>query len=164
MEIKNRYDGTILHSGDFKTLKECVKDAVSNKSNLRGADLSGAYLRDADLRGAYLSGANLRGAYLSGADLSGAYLRDADLRDADLSGAYLSGADLSGAKNIIACVGLGNSKRDVYCVKHENKIMIKAGCFWGDEYEFAKAVTEKYGKNSTYLAVVSAMCRELKNV
>ena len=119
MEIKNRYDGTILHSGDFKTLKECVKDAVSNKSNLRGADL----------------------------------------RDA-----YLSGADLSGAKNIIACVGLGNSKRDVYCVKHENKIMIKAGCFWGDEYEFAKAVTEKYGKNSTYLAVVSAMCRELKNV
>ena len=43
--------------------------AVAAKTNLRGADLRGAYLSEADLRGADLRGADLRGAYLSEADL-----------------------------------------------------------------------------------------------
>jgi len=89
------------------TVKKTLIEAVKGDTNLRGADLRGAYLSDTNLRGAYLSdtnlrGADLRGAYLSGAylrgtNLSGADLRDTNLRGADLSGAYLRGANLRGA-------------------------------------------------------------------
>jgi uncharacterized protein YjbI with pentapeptide repeats len=59
-EIKHRYTGDVINSGE---------------GDLRGADLRGAYLRGADLGGADLRGADLRGAYLRGADLGGADLR-----------------------------------------------------------------------------------------
>ena len=70
-EIKNRWSGAIIHSGDVNTIAEL---AVANKANLGDADLRDADLSGADLSGANLSGANLRGADLSGADLSGANL------------------------------------------------------------------------------------------
>ncbi|MCL5037161.1 MAG: pentapeptide repeat-containing protein [Chloroflexi bacterium] len=62
------------------------------RSNLRGANLRGAYLEGADLRRAYLEeadleGADLRRAYLLGADLRRAHLKEADLRTANLIGA-----------------------------------------------------------------------------
>ena len=67
IEIRNRYTGSIIISGDYESVRECLKKNT------------GAYLTDADLRGAYLRGANLRGADLGGADLGGAYLRGANL-------------------------------------------------------------------------------------
>ena len=65
IEIRNRYTGSIIISGDYESVRECLKKNT------------GAYLTDADLRGA-----NLRGANLGDANLG-----DADLRDADLRGA-----------------------------------------------------------------------------
>jgi hypothetical protein len=107
IEVKHRFTGDVICSGEFASIKECVEKHVARGADLRGAylkgaDLRGAYLRGADLRGAdlsdaYLRGANLRGAYLSGAYLSDAYLRGAYLRGAYLSDAYLRGADLRGA-------------------------------------------------------------------
>ena len=74
VEIKNRWTGALLYSGEHVDVKEAVEAAVKAGANLRGANL-----RDANLRGAYLGGANLRDANLGGADLGGAYLRGADL-------------------------------------------------------------------------------------
>ena len=75
IEIKHRYDSSILFALEIGSLKLAVEAAVVSRANLSRANLSGA---------------NLSGATLSGADLSGA----------DLSGADLSGANLFGAKHI----------------------------------------------------------------
>jgi hypothetical protein len=90
VEIKDRWYGRVLFSGDYVSIGEAAKAALK----------SGAVLRNADLRNAVLSGAVLRNADLSGAVLRNADLRNADLSGADLSGADLSGADLSGASGI----------------------------------------------------------------
>ena len=120
MKITKKITNKIIFEDDSNTMKDCVINAISNGTDLRGAGLRGADLRDADLRGAYLGGADLGGAYLGGADLGGAdlcgadlcgtdlrgadlrgaYLRDADLCGAYLRDAYLRGADLCGAKDI----------------------------------------------------------------
>ena len=97
IEIKNRYTGDVIYSGDFKLIKNCLLDAIESGANLRGADLGDADLGDADLRGAYLRDADLHGADLRDADLHGADLRGADLHGADLHGANLRDADLHGA-------------------------------------------------------------------
>ncbi len=72
IEIKNRWTSSIIfeYSKENNTIKETLLEAVKQKTDLRGAYLSGANLR----------GANLNGAYLSDADLSGVYLRGANLR------------------------------------------------------------------------------------
>ena len=100
IEIKNRFNGEIILSGEYDSVKDALEK--NRGAYLVGADLGGAYLRGADLGGAYLVGAYLVGAYLRGADLGGAYLRGANLRGANLRGAnlrgaYLGGADLGGA-------------------------------------------------------------------
>jgi len=136
IEIKSRFDGSVLFALETESLKLCVEAAVKSKANLSGADL-----RDADLSGAYLSGANLRSAnlrdaYLSGAYLSGANLRsanlrsanlrDAYLRDADLVDANLRDADLSGA-NLVALLGQPNGWNAFAWVK-DNTLMVQVGC------------------------------------
>ena len=55
IEIKSKWDGRILFSGELATLKEAVQTAVKEGAYLQGADLRGA-----DLRGADLQGANIR--------------------------------------------------------------------------------------------------------
>jgi hypothetical protein len=107
IQIKNRYNGAVLHKGDYNSFYEAIVGAVEIRADLRDADLrdadlsnanlSNASLRDASLSGANLIGANLRGADLIGADLIGANLRGADLRGAELIGANLRGASLRGA-------------------------------------------------------------------
>ena len=52
IEIRNRYTGSIIMSGDYESVRECLKKNTG--AYLRGADLGGA-----DLGGAYLRGANL---------------------------------------------------------------------------------------------------------
>ena len=106
IEIKGRYTGLVIYSGDFDSVKDAVVAAVKEGISLSGASLrsaslssaslSGADLAYADLSGASLRGASLRGASLRGADLRGADLRGASLRGADLRGASLRGSDLSG--------------------------------------------------------------------
>uniref|UniRef100_A0A6M3JAG2 Pentapeptide repeat-containing protein n=2 Tax=viral metagenome TaxID=1070528 RepID=A0A6M3JAG2_9ZZZZ len=100
VEIKNRFTGSIIISGDYDSIKDCLeknRGADLRDANLRGADLRDANLRGADLGYADLGGANLRGADLGRADLRDAYLGGADLRDANLRGAYLGDANLRGA-------------------------------------------------------------------
>jgi len=102
IEIKHRWNGSILFAGEFGSLRLAVEAAIAQKADLRAADLSAANLsaanlRAANLRAADLSAANLRAADLSAADLSAANLSDADLSAADLSAANLSAADLSAA-------------------------------------------------------------------
>jgi hypothetical protein len=102
IEIKHRWTGQILYSGDHEDLPAALWTAWEKGLSLRDADLTGAVLRgadlrDADLTGADLTGAVLRGADLRDADLTGADLTGAVLRDADLTGAVLRGADLRGA-------------------------------------------------------------------
>ena len=84
IEIKNRWNGDIIVSGEYESTKDCLE---------RNGD--------ADLGGANLRGADLRGANLGGADLGCANLRGANLRDAYLRGAYLTGADLTGAEGYV---------------------------------------------------------------
>ena len=61
IEIKNRFTGLIIFEFecDGNTILKTVKEAIKNKANLSGADLSEANLRWADLSGANLSGADL---------------------------------------------------------------------------------------------------------
>ena len=58
IEIKSRFTGKVIFSGDFASIKLCLRAAVKAKADLRDADLRGADLRDADLRGAYLRDAD----------------------------------------------------------------------------------------------------------
>lgn len=84
-----------------------LKCARLYKADLREANLRDTYLYDADLTEANLHGvdlskiqltkASLYKADLSNANLSEAILSGADLRETDLSGTNLSHADLSGA-------------------------------------------------------------------
>ena len=76
IEIKNRFTGEVIYTGEHETLRDAVVTAVANR-----ADLSGAYLS-----GAYLSGANLSGANLRRANLSGANLSDAGLSNTIMPG------------------------------------------------------------------------------
>ena len=105
IEIKNRFDGKIILSGEYESIKDAlIKNYGANLSradlsgaNLSRADLSEANLSEADLSEANLSRADLSRAYLYGADLSEANLSEADLSEANLSEANLSEADLSEA-------------------------------------------------------------------
>lgn len=54
IEIKSRWTGAVLYSGEHADVKEAVEAAVKAGANLRDA-----YLRGADLRGAYLDGAKV---------------------------------------------------------------------------------------------------------
>ena len=46
IKIINRFNGSVIFSGDYGSLKECVVDAVNKKADLSGADLSRANLKD----------------------------------------------------------------------------------------------------------------------
>jgi uncharacterized protein YjbI with pentapeptide repeats len=107
IELKHRFNESVLFSIETDSLKSAVEEAVRQRINLSFADLEEADLYRADLYGMDLHGANLHGAALykanlsranlSGADLSRADLSKANLYKADLTGADLSGAYLSGA-------------------------------------------------------------------
>ena len=59
IEIKNRWTGAVLYSGEHADVKEAVEAAVKADANLGGADLYGADLRGANLCGADLGGAQV---------------------------------------------------------------------------------------------------------
>ena len=138
IEIKSRWDSTVLFTCEAASLLLALEAARKT-----GANLSGANLSDANLGGANLSGANLSCAYLSCAYLSGAYLSCANLSRADLSGAYLSGAnlscanlsraDLSGAN--LSCANLSGADLsgavDAEYALAQHSILPETGPIWG---------------------------------
>ncbi|WP_430013189.1 pentapeptide repeat-containing protein [Microcystis ichthyoblabe FBCC-A1114] len=74
-----------------------LNGANLNRANLNRANLNGAELYRANLNGANLKGANLNEANLIGANLKGANLNGAELYRANLNGAILYRANLNGA-------------------------------------------------------------------
>ena len=56
IEIKSRWTGAVLYSGEHVDVKEAVEAAVKAGANLGGANLGGANLGGADLRGKKLVG------------------------------------------------------------------------------------------------------------
>ena len=72
IEIKNRFDDSIILSGEYNSLKDALEKNVG--ANLYGASLNGANLYGANLYGASLDGASLNGASLIGANLIGAFV------------------------------------------------------------------------------------------
>lgn len=90
------------------------------------------------------------------ANLSGADLERADLERSDLERANLSGSNLSGAKGVYTFMEYDTSKRTVYCIKHDNTWMIKAGCFWGSLDELEAKVKATHN-SKVYLANIEIL-------
>ena len=181
IQIKSRYDDSVIFEGEFENLRQAVETAVKNKVSLYGANLRGAYLRGAnlsgaDLGGADLGGANLGNANLSRADLSWAYLDGADLTGANLYGSNLGNANLSGANLSVAQLrgadlrfnphvfGLYMGKDFCFGWKRGKEIIIKIGCVelpakqWkkdfkkiGQQYGYAPKETARYGRTIKFL-------------
>jgi hypothetical protein len=81
IEIKHRYTGEVLHSGEYADLREAVIAAVKQYANLQYANLQYANLQSANLQYANLQSANLQ--YAENADLPMAQtliVPDGDLR------------------------------------------------------------------------------------
>jgi Pentapeptide repeats (8 copies) len=85
IQIKNRFDNSVIFETEAANTREAVLAAISQKVSLRSADLRSADLRSADLRSADLRSADLSSAVLRSADLSSAVLSYAVLRSADLN-------------------------------------------------------------------------------
>src|SRR5574343_67999 len=62
IEIKNRWNLSVIFSCEADSMRIAVELAIKSGAYLGGAYLRGADLRGADLVGAYLRGADLRGA------------------------------------------------------------------------------------------------------
>lgn len=140
IEIKNRFTDEVIHSGDFRSVKECVEDAIKRKITLSGADLRWADFREADFRGADFRRVDFRDANFRGADFRGANLNCTNFR----------GADFRRAKNIIQWQSPEGEKRICISVKHESCVMHQLGCFWGNTDQAVTAIRKKYGENSLY--------------
>jgi len=105
IQIKHRYNGSVLFEVEAGSLKAALEIAVKQKvdlsysdlsySNLRGSNLSYSNLRGSDLRDSDLSYSNLSYSNLSYSDLSYSDLRGSDLSDSNLRGSNLSYSNLS---------------------------------------------------------------------
>src|SRR5450830_1466611 len=149
-----------------------LRGANFEGANFEGADLGGAYLGGAYLRGADLGGADLGSAYLEGANLGGANLGVANLGGANLGGANFEGTDLRGAyledqskltgERPVLTIGPLGSRCDYLTIYRTDKgLRVKAGCFFGSDTDFEKAVAETHGtsKHATDYAAAIAFAR-----
>ena len=96
------------------------------------------------------------------ADLSYANLNGSDLSYADLRNADLRGADLEYTKNIYKFNAYDTSKRMVYCVKHKDTFMCRAGCFYGTLDELEEKVKKNHN-SKVYLGNIAIMREILKD-
>ena len=155
-DVFNRFTGAVQFTAEIECAEDesfsiklglAVKWAIKARANLAGANLAGAYLAEACLARAYLAEANLAGAYLAGANLAGA----------NLAGANLAGA--KGLKNPPISFGcVGKYKRTGFVIIENEEIVVRLGCFKGSEKGALKAVGDKYGKKSGYVAMIKAAC------
>jgi len=107
IEIRNKYNDSIIYTGEFETLLVAVEEAVKKGADLHGADLHGADLGAAYLRGAYLGGADLGAADLGGADLGAAGKITVDWQSHELLSEILwqASGNLQSRKMLAAFVG-----------------------------------------------------------
>jgi len=159
-EIKNRYTGEVICSGDF-TVKEL---AVKHRAVLRGANLCKANLCKADLREADLCKADLYKADLCGANLYKADLREADLREADLRGADLCEAKYNDEILLkyftISRIGTRNDTLQVFITG--TNVILKTGCFTGTVKELQaklKADVKEHEEYKIAIKQINAMVK-----
>ena len=98
IKIYSWIDGSVLHKGDFETIKELLEDGVKNGISFNYAKLNDAQLNDAKLNNAELNYAELNNAQLNNAKLNDAQLNNAKLNDAQLNNAKLNNAQLNYAE------------------------------------------------------------------
>ena len=135
----------------LKKHKDWLNGVVGGvRANLTGIDLKNSDLRNVNLKNANLYRANLSGCDLERTDLKGANLNFVNLKNANLENASLYCAELRNAKGIIHWQSPLGIKRTCYSVKHDDCVMHKLGCFWGDTDEAVTAIREKYGDDSMY--------------
>ncbi|EAF2461802.1 pentapeptide repeat-containing protein [Listeria monocytogenes] len=133
------------------------------RADLSNADLKNTNLRLADLRGAYLSNANLSNANLSIANLSNAYLSNANLRRANLSyanlyNANLRGTDLSDANLnwvnwqhveglTVICVQVDTTRKNNQIAYIKELDIWTTGCFQGTLEELKDSIEQTHASN-----------------
>ena len=117
------------------SIKETLLEAIKQKIDLRGSNLSYSDLRYSNLIGSNLSGSNLRGSDLNGSDTDKRYIQ-------------------------ISCIG--SAKRlTTYCFEDDK---IWCGCFTGTLEEFKKQVKETHDNNPQYLAEYLLFVEYLKSL
>jgi len=172
------------------SIKETLLEAIKQKIDLRGSNLSYSDLRYSDLRGSNLRysnlrysdlrysdlrysdlrysnlrysdlrGSNLRYSNLIGSNLSGSDLSGSDLRGSNLRGSDLNGSDTDKRYIQISCIG--SAKRlTTYCFEDDK---IWCGCFTGTLEEFKKQVKETHDNNPQYLAEYLLFVEYLKSL
>ena len=85
VEIVKWTDASVIHSGDFHSIKECLEDGVNKGISFNHAKLNYARLNYAELNYAKLNHAKLNGAELNYAKLNHAKLNGAELNNAELN-------------------------------------------------------------------------------
>ena len=143
ISIKRWDNGEVIHSGDFKSVKECLEDGVSKGVSFYRADLIGSNLRDSNLSCSNLSYSSLIGSNLSYSNLSGSNLIGSNLRDSNLScsnlsyssliGSNLSFSNLSGSNligsDLRGAIGNGTEVKSLQVSPH--KLTYYNGELWG---------------------------------
>lgn len=133
------FDRSYLGGANFRSSKfhNCSMHSVRAQK----CNFDFAYFNSVDLSGADLTFANFEGVTFANVDFM-----HANFFGATLNGAVLGACKFYGAKGIRAITGVGSSNREVYGVAHpDGKLMVQAGCFWGDAKAVREAIKEKYG-------------------
>ena len=125
IEIKKWTDGSVIYSGEFESIKECLEDGVSKGVSFNYAELNDAELNYAKLNCAKLNCAELNYAKLNYAKLDRAELNYAKLNYAKLDRAELNYAKLNRAKlpKMSFCICAG---QDYYLFI--SPMVVQAGC------------------------------------
>lgn len=135
-----------------------IKHRHTEKVLFEREHTSGMTTRDV-LEAAIEARANLRGANLRGADLCEADLCEADLCEANLQGANLrEGHKLIGKRPFLSIGPIGSRSGYLQAWITNKGVMIRAGCFFGTQDEFAAKVTETHVDNNhaqEYLAALA---------
>lgn len=127
-------------------------------ANLSMAYLAGCNLSSADLEDANLIGSHLIGCNLSGANLIRAHLVGARMQLATLIGAQVvpgtptaPGARLVSNRSILMIHPIGSREDVLYGYITDKGLILRTGCFIGDEAEFVAALEETHKTNRAIL-------------
>jgi uncharacterized protein YjbI with pentapeptide repeats len=104
-DIISRHSDKILFSGRFRSFRHTLESAVTNNTDLTGADLRARNLSGISLDDALLDQADFTGSNLTGANLSEARLRGASFINTCLYNTCFAYSDLQGCSFIDASFG-----------------------------------------------------------
>ena len=136
-----------------------------SRAILTNADLSNADLRQAYLYNAYLIKSDLRSSNMECANLKKADLREADLRGSSLNMANLElvnlqKADVRMTEGLFTFGPMVEENNEIVRLSIDSDLSITISI--GHFKDQLANIEAKHGKNSTYAAVVSAMCAQVR--